>query len=418
MDRKCPYCGSALPEGAAFCPRCAQDVHSRAHPPSPVPRRKKVLLCLAALAVLAAGAAGLLYVNRPYVPVEYDGVGEVFYTTGDTTYQLLVAWPDDRCQPAPDIYQNARTEERTRWPSRWYVNYKDTGADAWPEFEALVEQVTVEVVQDEAGVSQLAATQPAHVDYSPDAAMVSYLDFFGGCGQPQVVWTARMKNGDVIRVRQTIHVTPVYTYIYDYHDYPMNTLAELQALLQRLEKETNRMDDVILYLPPVTYEGRLELTGRSFEFHGCTDGEKRTAFTGSVQVTAENSYWITYFYDMDFTGSGDEIGISAAAKSWMVGCSFTGYKTGVLAYGTAWVNLTGCRFTDNQVGFHFNSTGQSASSDYFGENQFTGNGTAVLLENVPTDMPLCFDGSSFSGNGTDIDNRCSHSIDLSNAVFE
>ena len=44
-------------------------------------------------------------------------------------------------------------------------------------------------------------------------------------------------------------------------------------------------------------------------------------------------------------------------------------------------------------------------------------GTAVLLESVPTDMTLDFVGSVFAGNGTDIDNRCDHSLDLSQAVF-
>ena len=45
-------------------------------------------------------------------------------------------------------------------------------------------------------------------------------------------------------------------------------------------------------------------------------------------------------------------------------------------------------------------------------------GTAVLLENVPTEMTIYCDGSVFSGNGTDIDNRCGHSVDTSGAVFE
>ena len=42
----------------------------------------------------------------------------------------------------------------------------------------------------------------------------------------------------------------------------------------------------------------------------------------------------------------------------------------------------------------------------------------MLLENVPTEMTIYFDGSVFSGNGTDIDNRCGHSMDTSGAVFE
>ena len=36
---------------------------------------------------------------------------------------------------------------------------------------------------------------------------------------------------------------------------------------------------------------------------------------------------------------------------------------------------------------------------------------------VPTDMTLYFDGTTFSGNGADIDNRCGHSVDTSNAIF-
>lgn len=46
------------------------------------------------------------------------------------------------------------------------------------------------------------------------------------------------------------------------------------------------------------------------------------------------------------------------------------------------------------------------------------NGTAVLLENVPTDLTLSFDGSEFSGNGTDIGNPSGHSIDTSKALFQ
>ena len=46
------------------------------------------------------------------------------------------------------------------------------------------------------------------------------------------------------------------------------------------------------------------------------------------------------------------------------------------------------------------------------------NGTAVLMENVPTDIPLDFAGTVFSGNDTDVDNQCDHPIDLSNAILD
>ena len=45
-------------------------------------------------------------------------------------------------------------------------------------------------------------------------------------------------------------------------------------------------------------------------------------------------------------------------------------------------------------------------------------GTAGLLERMPSRETICFPESVFSGNGTDIDNRCGQELDLSEAVFE
>ena len=420
MERKCPHCGADLPENAAFCPHCAKDIHSRKSTGTPSPLRKKVLLGLLALVVVIAAGTGIWYLNRPYEPQEFDGVGEVYYEAGDKTYQLLVAWPNDRCTPAPDIYQQGAPDEQYRWPSRWYVNDAATGQDAWGEFEPLVEQVTVEVVQDQNAADALVAGEPSHQeDYSPDAAMVASLDFTGNSGEPQVVWTVEMKNGDLIRVRQNIHISLILTHEYHWQDYPMNTVEELQSLMDDIAAQVNPSDEVILYLPPVTYEGDLELPGRSFEFHGSTEGDQRTTLKGSLTMLETGRYnWINYFYDIDFAGNGSNTGITALAKVWAIGCSFTGYQNGLLTQGGAWVNVTECTFTGNEVGLFYNSTGQSASDDRFFDNTFTDNGTAVLLKNVPTDVTLYFDGSTFSGNGTDIDNQCDHPIDVSNAVFE
>lgn len=68
------------------------------------------------------------------------------------------------------------------------------------------------------------------------------------------------------------------------------------------------------------------------------------------------------------------------------------------------------------MGLFYNSTGPSASDDRFFDNTFTDNGTAVLLMSVPTDLTLYFDGTTFSDNGVNVDNRCGHSVDLSRAV--
>ena len=426
MEKKCPHCGALLPEGAAFCPHCASDVHDRKAAKPPVPLLKKLAAAAVALCLIAAAAFAIRGLTRPYEPQVFDcaGTGEVVYTAEDgEIYQILVAWPDNRCAPAPNIYMSSIEAESdydmSRWPSRLYVNYNESGADGWDEFSALVESYSVEVEQDERAGRELEAFEPSVRDAnSPDAAMTSTLQFDGLCGEPQVVWTLNMKNGDTIRVRQTIHITLIRQLEYHWEDYPMSTIEELSATLAQIEAETDRTDEVKIYLPPVTYEGELSLTGRSYEFHGCTDGSGRTVFTDTVTVATTQTYWINFFYDIDFVGSGDEVGLSFSEIGRATDCNFTGWKTAVLCYGDSWVNVIGCTFRDNQVAFHFNSTRIGGNHTLYNDNLFENNGTAVLIEHVGCDLEMDFIGSVFRGNGTDIDNRCGHNISTEKAVFE
>lgn len=103
----------------------------------------------------------------------------------------------------------------------------------------------------------------------------------------------------------------------------------------------------------------------------------------------------------------------------MTDCRVAGWRTGALCYGTAWVNANECVFEDNGTGLHFNNTiANHVSGSRYDSNIFRNNGTAVLLENTGTDVSLSFNDSLFSGNGTDIDNRCGQELDLSGALFE
>ena len=419
MEHKCPHCGADLPENAACCPHCAKDIHPRKKAKSATPLLKKLLVGLLILAAAAAVGGAIWYFNRPYEPQEFDALGEVYYESGEKTYQLLVAWPNDRCAPAPDIYQQGSPDEQYRWPSRWYVNDAATGADAWAEFEPLVEQVTVEVVQDENAAGPLTAGEPRHdEDYSPDAAMICSLDFTGNSGESQIVWTVQMKNGDVIRVRQNIHVTAIITHEYHWEDTPMDTVEDLQALLDQTAQEIAPSDLVYIYLPPVTYEGGITIRDRSLNLYGSADeGGNRTTFTGPVQVVAPDGE-IAYLQDIDFVGRGSGTGLSGSAPFRATNCTFTGWDTGVYAYGTSWVNVIGCSFQSNGIGFHFDSTGDYANHSMYNDNRFFGNDVAVRLDNVPTDITLNFQGSIFRANAQSILNLCDQPLDLSQATFE
>ena len=159
------------------------------------------------------------------------------------------------------------------------------------------------------------------------------------------------------------------------------------------------------------------MEGRPVNLYGSKDDVgNRTVFTDTIRAASTDSQ-ITYIKDIDFIGDGG-VGISACARLWVENCRFTGWKTAVLGYGYTWVNTIECCFENNQTGLHFNSTGSKVSHTRFNGNQFRDNGTAVLLEHVPTDVTLNFADSVFSGNGTDIDNRCNQSLDISEAVFE
>ena len=120
---------------------------------------------------------------------------------------------------------------------------------------------------------------------------------------------------------------------------------------------------------------------------------------------------------IDFAGSGG-IGLAGSAPFRATNCTFTGWDTGVLAYGTSWANVIGCTFRENGIGFRFDSTGEYANHSLYNDNLFEDNDTAVRLDNVPTDAALNFVGSVFRDNGQDIVNSCQQPLDTSQAIFE
>lgn len=89
-----------------------------------------------------------------------------------------------------------------------------------------------------------------------------------------------------------------------------------------------------------------------------------------------------------------------------------------MAYGYSWVNADECVFEDNIVGLQFNSIGSNVSDTRYEENVFQNNGTAVLLESVPTDVSMRFPGCTFAGNEKDFDNQCGQTLELSEATFQ
>ena len=410
MERTCPHCGADLPEDAAFCPKCARNIHPRKELCPPNPLRKKVLLVLLILAAVGAIGGGLWLTHAPKT---YDSYGEVHY--GD--YQVLLSPSNDRFTPVAEVSLQGEPEGQYRIPSRLFINNRKTGEDASDAFLAEVEAVTAEFTGQEDSPSPMVCSQPAYNPGAPECPLISLIDFTGESGTAELVWTFTMNNGDTIHLRQTYEITPIPVYDYYPEEYPMETAEELQALIDAIDSQVEDMAVVNLHLPAVTYEGGITIWDRSMNLYGSTDEDgTRTTFTSPVQVL-EGSGNITYFYDMDFVGSGSGIGLSGSAPFRATNCTFTGWETGVFAYGNSWANVIGCTFRYNLIGFRFDSNGEYANHSMFNDNTFVGNDVGVQLDNVPTDVTLNFQGSVFRDNGTSIDNRCKQPLDTSQATL-
>lgn len=227
-----------------------------------------------------------------------------------------------------------------------------------------------------------------------------------------------MKNGDAIQVRQTHHFHASPTYTYTPEDTPMGTTEELQSLVEEIGRTAEPDAEINIYLPPVTYEGELVLNRLAMNLYGSVGqtGE-RTTFTGTVHL-AYSSGTISFFENIDFMGSGGGTGVSALSRLHLTNCRLSGWDTAVFCAESAWVNTDQCIFSDNGVGLHINNAESNISDSLFEGNTFQNNQTAVLLEQMGVETPLKFPGTLFTGNGTDIDNRCGQELELERTIFQ
>lgn len=415
MAKKCPRCGAELREDAAFCPHCAESINQRTVQEPPKPRPVKAIRAAVALALIAAIALGVWLYTRPKT---YDAgeAAELTYTDSDGTYQILLNVSGDRFAPLYWVDLPSEEDQKFRIPTRLYVTHGESGANAKEVFLKKIDSAQVEIIQPEDCPSPMACTAPAPHDALPEATLISLLDYRVETGPVDLVWTLHMKNGDTIVLRQHLDIYPIETYNYYAEDTPMDTIEDLQALVTEIERTVDPEATVNIYLPAVTYEGGLVLSSHAVNLYGRTEGEARTVFTSTTQVTSSQSP-IFYFYDIDFIGDGSGVGISASARVHLNGCYVSGWRTGLLCYGE-WANTQNTTFENNEVAFHFNSGAGIPSTYHYTGTRFVGNGTGVLLERVPSDQTLIFNDCLFSRNGTDIDNRCEQAVDITTAVFE
>ena len=250
MAKTCSHCGAELVDGASFCPYCEESLVEKAPVTSPRPRRKRLLAVgIAVLAVLAL----CLALGQRHRPKTYEGGAELLYETGERSYQVLLTFSaGDGAQRTPQAEVSATLPDGIsyRFPSQLYVyDAADSGADVTGEFLELVEAAEVTTAPED-GARAMTATVPAHDESFPLAALTSHIGYDAQCGTNAVCWRITMKNGDTLTLRQSIHAILQPTVSYYPEDVPMDTLEELQTLLDTIEAEVDPDTAVQIYLPP------------------------------------------------------------------------------------------------------------------------------------------------------------------------
>ena len=413
MEKICKNCGASLPADASFCPHCAQSQIERQEVKPPHLWRKKALIGVLCVLVLAAAA---LAVYLPHRPRTYEGGASVTYTDRDGTYALLVAFhPDDIAGNNPvgkkTVSQSVSEASNMTAMLGIFEGGKLADTDA---FFAKVERCTLEASPNENG--GLTLSEPAFDSNYLPAARESNITYTGESGTNELTWTLHMKNGDTVRLKQTFEVLPLIHQVYTPEDTALDTMEDLMALLERLNEEVPADTIVDIYLPPVTYTGNLTITDRAVNLYGSTGAGGRTVLTGTLSVCTDSPNNVM-LYDLDFVGSGGT-GLSATASVYMAGCSFTGWDIGAVARDGGMIGVEHCVFRQNGIGFQYNTSDYRSFNSVFPDCVVTDNDIGVQFARLRGTITIDFVGSVFAGNRIDIDNPAGYSIDTTNATFE
>ena len=413
MSKQCKNCGAQLPEAASFCPHCAQSQIERKEVKPPRLWRKKLRYALLGAAAVAAVALAFYLPNRPQT---FEGGAAVTYTDRDGSYDLLVTFfPGDITNNRPIGSKTVTASPgETNMDTPMLGIYQNGELADTEQFFAKVQSCTLEAIPQENG-SLVVEDLVCDPDYRPSARM-SYIYYTGESGTQELRWTITMKNGDVIRLMQTYEVIPLMHQVYTPQDTPLDTIEDLNALLERIEREVPADTIVDIYLPPVTYQGGLTILSRAVNLYGGTDGKARTTFTGTLSVHSDSPANVMLF-DMDFVGHGGT-GLSATASVYMGGCAFTGWDVGAVALDGGMIGVERCEFRQNGIGFLYRSASFRSFNDIFPDCVIAENDIGVQFALLSGNICIDFAGSAFSGNRIDVDNPINYPINLSGAIFE
>lgn len=220
------------------------------------------------------------------------------------------------------------------------------------DFAALLDSWDVSVTAPE-GVSRVKLWDAEEETPESPALLYRRLRADPTCTHNEIVWTLRMKNGDVLTLTQTIELLPQEVRTYSTADTPLDTAEQLQALLDRLAEEYNADTSITVELPDVTYDAPVSV-GCAVTLRGTG-----TVFAAPVTVTplndTERCHAYVRFSEVSFEGDGSGTGVTARAPTYLENCRVTGWDVGALAVNGGWVYLHGGYIGGNGVGARYDS---------------------------------------------------------------
>lgn len=189
---------------------------------------------------------------------------------------------------------------------------------------------------------------------------------------------------------------------FHYERTPLDTIGELQALLDLLGMQMMEGDSAVIYLPCTTYEGDLVIPVGNIRILG-TSNPGPTTLRGSVTIPQVSS-GLVEITGLQVEGNGSGVGLTTAAPTIIQCCTFQNWEVGIEFTDGGWACARHSTFRDNLVGLRMNSAWYNHSDTAFEGNAFLNNGIGVQIFCITGDICLNFQESLFEDNVIDLDN--------------
>lgn len=350
-------------------------------------------------------------------PDPYLAACQTYYTAEDgREYHVFTAMTPNLYDPTTPVGYCCRLIPdggSNDFPATVMVEDAVTQDYAAEDFAALLDSWDVSVTAPE-GVSRVKLWDAEEETPESPALLYRRLRADPTCTHNEVVWTLRMKSGDVLHLTMTVEFEEQQALRITPEDAPLETAQELQALLDRLAEEYDADTSITVELPDVTYDAPVSV--------GCAVTLKGsgTAFAAPVTVMplsdTERCHAYVRFSEVSFEGDGGGTGVTARAPTYLENCRVTDWDVGALAVNGGWVYLHGGYIGGNGVGARYDSAYSNSYTYTIRRIDFLNNTTALELLCLPPNSYAALDDCRFRGNGTDVYNPGGYRIEVNNGT--